>query len=119
MKKIGRTLTSVGKKDPKNTGDTDSNPKPVCLSFSDLPTDERTCLLAHVVCASTLPISVRISKNFAAKDAAIALKSGEILLLCFVIKLEHVHATVRKTEYRLPLHCTQLFEPLPIGESVR
>ncbi|XP_063952227.1 uncharacterized protein LOC129256027 [Lytechinus pictus] len=119
MKKVTRTLTLSGKKEPmkrtRNRPTETSYPKPVCLNFSDLPVEERRSYLSRFISKTTLPTCIRITKNFtSSKDAAIAFKSDEILLLCFVVKVEVVHATVGKTEYRLPLHCTQLLEPLPI-----
>ena len=91
--------------------------EPVTLDFDKIPPEFQDTLLSQTVCLNQLPIAVRVTESFLAKGSPITLKRGTLLLLCFVVRVPVVRAAIDKyTEYRLPLHSTQVFEKLPLGK---
>ncbi|XP_071488598.1 uncharacterized protein [Diadema antillarum] len=91
-----------------------TGPGSVCLNFKKLRVEDRTSTLARVVSTSTLPVSIRLAKDFTRKNSPVAFQSGELLLLCFVLDVERVHVTMGKNTYELPIHANQLYEKLPL-----
>ncbi|XP_072178497.1 uncharacterized protein [Diadema setosum] len=99
---------------PAGAASPTTGPGSVCLNFSKLRVEERTSHLARVVSTNILPVTIRLAKDFTIKNSPVAFKSGELLLLCFVLDVERVHVTMGKNTYELPLHANQLYEKLPL-----
>ncbi|XP_072175905.1 uncharacterized protein [Diadema setosum] len=123
MNRLSRNLSASKKHKtpqlhPKLTDEPQSarpaGPRSVCLNFNKLTVEERTSNLARVVSTNTLPVTIRLAKDFTIKNSPIAFQSGELLLLCFVLDLERVHVTVGKNAYDLPIYANQLYEKLPL-----
>ena len=97
-------------------------PKPIDVeSHKDkiVSTAGETSMLARVICEEKLPVAIRLRKGFSSKEFPTALKNGEMLLLCFMVEVPMVHATLGKnTECRLPIYANQLYEKLPLGKLV-
>ena len=92
-------------------------PKPVDLNLEKVPLEHRSSMLSRAVCLKQLPIAIRLTRGFGAKGSPVTLKSGELLLLCFVVEMPMVYGTLGKnTNYRLPIHAKQLYEKLPLGK---
>ena len=84
-----------------------------------LPTFDVTSTISRVIRKEKLPIAIRMRKEFSSKESPVVLTNGEMLLLCFVVEVPVVVATLGKTtKYRLPIYAKQLYERLPLGKLV-
>ena len=110
------TTTPKPKQRTVSSGGT--TPKPVCLNISRIQAQDHRSLLASTLSQHTLPISIRLTKNFISKGSPVALKNGQVLLLCFVVEVPTVLASYEgsRDQYRLPLYANQRYERLPDGK---
>ena len=84
-----------------------------------LSTAGQTSMLARVICEEKLPVAIRLRKEFRFHDSPVEFKNGEMLFLCFVVKVPMVNATLGKnTNYRLPIYANQLYERLPLSKLI-
>ncbi|XP_072178533.1 uncharacterized protein [Diadema setosum] len=105
---------SMQEPQPAGAATPTTGPGSVCLNFKKLRVEERTSTLARVISTTTLPVTIRLAKDFTIKNSRTSFQSGELLLLCFVLDVERVHVTMGKNTYELPVHANQLYEKLPL-----
>ena len=102
---------------PRTVSSGGTSPRPVCLNITKTQAQNHNSLLANTLSQQSLPISVRITKKFVTKGSPIALKNGQVLLLCFVVEVPTVLASYEggRDQIRLPLYAMQRYERMPDG----